>query len=91
MRSQTPSSNGHILAKTRQWRQKKAGKWAILAPFFEMLTSKMKESLGCLNATLMRPLPLCVSSLQGKGAKLSSAGDFHHTRVVYMGVWVVRG
>ena len=80
----------HFGAKQMTGRQKKAGKWAILAPFFEMLTSKMKESLSCLNATLMRPLPLCVSSLQGEGAKLSSAGDFHPTRVIHMGVWVVK-
>ena len=55
-----------------------------------MLTSKMKESLSCLNATLMRPLPLCVFSLEQKGAKFELPGDFRYTWVVYMGVWVVK-
>ena len=41
------------------------------------------------NATLACPLPLCVLSLEGKGAKLSSVGDFHYIRNLYMGVWVV--
>ena len=54
-----------------------------------MLTSKMEESLRNLNATLACPLPLCVLSLEGKGAKLSSVGDFHYIRNLYMGVWVV--
>ena len=60
-----------------------------MAPFFGMLTSKMEESLRNLNATLACPLPLCVLSLEGKGAKLSSVGDFHYIRNLYMGVWVV--
>ena len=49
----------------------------------------MKESLSCLNATLLGPLPLCVFSLEQKRAKLSSAGDFHHMRHLHMDVWVV--
>ena len=62
-----------------------------MAPFFGMLTSKMEESLSNLNATLACPLPLCVLSLEEKGAKLSSVGDFHDIRNLYMGVWVVVG
>ena len=54
-----------------------------------MLTSKMEESLSNLNATLACPLPLCVLSLEGKGAKLSSVGDFQDIENLYMGVWVV--
>ena len=54
-----------------------------------MLTSKMKESLSCLNATLMRPLPLCVFSLEQKGAKFELCTHFHDIWGVYMGVWVV--
>ena len=32
---------------------------------------------------------LCVFSFEQKGATLSSAGDFHTMRDLYMGVWVV--
>ena len=65
---------------------KKGGKIGHFGAFFGMLTSKMEESLSNLNATLACPLPLCVLSLEEKGAKLSSVGDFHDIRNLYMSV-----
>ena len=86
MRSQTPSSNGHILAPNKKWRQKKApNKMGHFDAFFwgAAMTSKMAESLWNFERNTLRVQHsrdlclLCVFSFEQKGAKLSSAGDFH--------------
>ena len=68
---------------------KKGGKIGHFGAFFWDADVKMEESLSNLNTILACPLQLCVLSLEGKGAKLSSVGDFQYIGNLYMGVWVV--